>query len=695
MAIRVNKKHKTIMDKMPDVIRSEYKFRNLILAGVMAGMLSVTEPKGKQKKHPHHFHNRPVKWAEHGDIGYEQYWNLDRTNGLFVPRVTTLFSNGSATAAKLTFINNVRIAHAPLRELNEASERTSKMMTVLDTTKMLQLKEFGSSELHAVMATFTIPNCDKGTLDDAISEMSKLISKLVKALKDASNNQNGLQLYDDDGNPVQFVGALMTIEVTINQKKLHSMDPDGLFHPHVHLVLLTSDDLDEIDGRKRLFNYWQGLNSNYVLSPDAFNLEHAYDNGETDDARIVSEATKYAAKPSMYKILPTIKNTQNMKTYDQFSLETFVELFKAIKGRQLKRNYGLLLEATGFINWITDGVSVKYQGNDPRHPDNERINILNAIMSGSFDESKVHVPDIMTNSYTVKPTGGYERLTLSDDEMIYANSLLLQGSTWEMPANIKWPNNKKADTYKWLLEHFVFIKPGVAGLIDQADTWLQALDRRMNWVHYHVLDPDEKLDKTIKIRKQIDDVHRWLNMLNTIESIEGPDATTIQTHDYHAVYKHVSLMQLMDAHHAKLVRDNNNRLTGVTFDKPDVEKQLVQTYSSDDDPLQYWNGSTSFLPYGILQEYAFWQRRTLQEFKDDRLQHVPIKTIDLVSKMDSRTMQKWLDKSLKVKPKKQLSFHQMFAAGSPQNPSLTDDKLDELCNLFDDGTAGDTDELFV
>ena len=138
-----------------------------------------------------------------------------------------------------------------------------------------------------------------------------------------------------------------------------------------------------------------------------------------------------------------------MKTYDQFALETFVELFKAIKGRQLKRNYGLLLEATGFINWITDGVSVKYQGNDPRHPDNERINILNAIMSGSFDESKVHVPDIMTNSYTVKPTGGYERLTLSDDEMIYANSLLLQGSTWEMPANIKWPNNKKADTYKW------------------------------------------------------------------------------------------------------------------------------------------------------------------------------------------------------------------------------------------------------
>ena len=87
--------------------------------------------------------------------------------------------------------------------------------------------------------------------------------------------------------------------------------------------------------------------------------------------------------------------------------------------------------------------------------------------------------------------------------------------------------------------------------------------------------------------------------------------------------------------------------------------------------------------------------RTLQEFKDDRLQHTPTKTIDLVSKMDSKTMQKWLDKSLKAKPKKQFSFHQMFAAGSPQVQQLTDDKLDELCNLFDDGTAGDTDELFV
>lgn len=227
MAIRVNKRNKTIMDKIPTIVKSEFKFRNLVLAGVMAGLLSVSEPGKKQ----HHFHRRPAKFEQNGDIGYEQYWHLDREDGLFVPRLTTLFSNSSATAAKLTFINNVQIAHAPLKELNESSQRTAKMRTALDVTKMLQLREYGDATLHAAMATFTIPNCNKGGLNDAVSEMSKLISKLLKALKDGTNNHNGLQLYDYNGNPVPFIGGLMTIEITINQVKLHDMDSNGLFHP--------------------------------------------------------------------------------------------------------------------------------------------------------------------------------------------------------------------------------------------------------------------------------------------------------------------------------------------------------------------------------------------------------------------------------------------------------------------------------
>ena len=55
-------------------------------------------------------------------------------------------------------------------------------------------------------------------------------------------------------------------------------------------------------------------------------------------------------------------------------------------------------------------------------------------------------------------------------------------------------------------------------------------------------------------------------------------------------------------------------------------------------------------------------------------------------------MQKWINKSLKPKAKPGLNFHQMFAAGSPQVQQLTDDKLDELCNLFDDGNCDNDDD---
>lgn len=692
MAIRVNKRNKTIMDKIPTIVKSEFKFRNLVLAGVMAGLLSVSEPGKKQ----HHFHRRPAKFEQNGDIGYEQYWHLDREDGLFVPRLTTLFSNSSATAAKLTFINNVQIAHAPLKELNESSQRTAKMRTALDVTKMLQLREYGDATLHAAMATFTIPNCNKGGLNDAVSEMSKLISKLLKALKDGTNNHNGLQLYDYNGNPVPFIGGLMTIEITINQVKLHDMDSNGLFHPHVHLVLLTLDDIDEDDARDRLFNYWQTLNSNYVLSPKAFGLEHAYSDSSdaADDAAIVAEATKYAAKPGIYKVLPTIKNTNTMKQYDQFALETFCELFKCIKGRQLKRSYGLLLDAIGFINWVNNGVSVPYTGKNPMHPDNEKVSILSALTAGKFNDDgvKIHVPDIMTKLYTIKPTGGYQAQSLSDDELVYANSLLLEGATWQMPDNIKWPKGPKADTYRWLLEHFTFVQPGIGGLVGQTEEWLKSLDRRLNYVQTHVFDPDERLDKTIKLRRQVDDVRRLLNVLKIAESIDGSDATVITTHDYHSLYREISLMQLMDAHHAQLTRDSNGKIDGVKFDDPSVEKKLVQTYSHKQDPYHFWGGYSSFLPISILHEYNFWQHRTLDEFKADLLQHTPTKDINLVSKMDSKTMQKWINKSLKPKAKPGLNFHQMFAAGSPQNPSLTDDKLDELCNLFDDGTCDNDDD---
>ena len=68
----------------------------------------------------------------------------------------------------VVYINNTRIAHSPLRELNEASKRTQTMVKVLDTAKQLQQIRSGSSEFYSYMTTLTIPNCNKDELDQLL-----------------------------------------------------------------------------------------------------------------------------------------------------------------------------------------------------------------------------------------------------------------------------------------------------------------------------------------------------------------------------------------------------------------------------------------------------------------------------------------------------------------------------------------------
>ena len=106
------------------------------------------------------------------------------TDNVVIPHVTMVYSNGANTAGRVVYIDNTRIAHSPLRELNESSKRTSTMVKVLDTAEQLQQIRTGNSTLHAYMTTLTIPNCDKNDLNRVVGSMSTRVTSVIKALQD-------------------------------------------------------------------------------------------------------------------------------------------------------------------------------------------------------------------------------------------------------------------------------------------------------------------------------------------------------------------------------------------------------------------------------------------------------------------------------------------------------------------------------
>ena len=54
--------------------------------------------------------------------------------------------------------------------------------------------------------------------------------------------------------------------------------------------------------------------------------------------------------------------------------------------------------------------------------------IFDAFMFGNYNDNKqIHVPDIMTTRNELIPGGNFNQVTLSDDELLYANKGLLSG----------------------------------------------------------------------------------------------------------------------------------------------------------------------------------------------------------------------------------------------------------------------------
>ena len=685
MAVHVHKIKKngkvrtqTMGSKWNNITKSERKFNKHWLAGVEMGYFKVTVKDEKGKI------------IEKGDLSETQYDLLKdlmlvddkhNHNGAVLCQPYSIYSNSERTASKPTFYLTSKMAHSPLREISDSSRRVSEgrllAQTVLEMARYRSIEELqalnGGKEPkeedirkpQAYFLTLTVPNCDKGDLKVALSELSTNSSAVLKALKDGTRNKNGLRLRNDvDGNYVNFLGAMVSLEITVNLRKMRNHDTAGLYHPHAHILLLFDRPLLLGDGplsaSTTMFNYWQAKNSNSWLSRQAFDLERCYDSatGTMKMADAIKEASKYAIKPDFYTRFPSVP--------DDWSVSVFAELMKAIKGRKMKRSTGLFYEAQGYISWLKKGA----KDNDGVHHD-----IYSAVLSGHYsDEDDSRVPDIFTHSYKFErgqldshdaktewiekdepddldlnsffdpdfdpdsvPETKYElRAGLSAAEILYANSSLLSHSMWKLPSDIHWPNNDKAKLYKWLLERTVFFKKSTI------DDWISYLDNMLLCFR------DELSESQIRhYCCQLDDVKRLKVALGDF------DGGSMIVPDFNEQYRRLALYDQMKQHRAKgvykkvtiggrkdgrIYERQGDVLDYISFDGLDreasreFEKLLVRHYLSD--PLE----DIQFISPDVWKDYCLWRWGFKSELEDEN--NLPNVALNLHCSMDLETFQK-------------------------------------------------------
>ncbi|MHC3378048.1 protein rep [Ligilactobacillus equi] len=247
------------------------------------------------------------------------------------------------------------LAHEPLTEHNRATKRHG-----LVRAGERFMREFarldGFNRIHTHMITLTLPNCNKGDLEDAV--------------KDLSSKRRSLSMWlnDPKGNPlsVPVVGTLSAIEITVNRDKKKQKNSYGLYHPHLHLLLAVDGKLAY---KKRLLtskayktvravpadyatimDKWGSFFADAELSSKAQFGEETYakDGGTCSDA--ILEAVKYVSKSNDY--LPSDYE-------DDWEVSIFAEVFKTIKGLRAHTTGGYWRDGKTLANrldqkgWLT------------------------------------------------------------------------------------------------------------------------------------------------------------------------------------------------------------------------------------------------------------------------------------------------------------------------------------------------------
>lgn len=228
------------------------------------------------------------------------------------------------------------LAHEPLTEHNRATKRHG-----LVRAGERFMHEFarldGYEDVHTHMITLTLPNCNKGDLEDTVKDLSSKRWALSKWLNDPK------------GNPlsVPVVGTLSAIEITVNKDQKKQKNTHGLYHPHLHLLVAVNGKLDY---KKRLLtskgykttravpgdyatimDKWGGFFADNALSSKAQFGEETYSKNGGTSSDAILEAVKYVSKSFDYVA---------SDYEDDWEVSVFAEVFKTIKGLQAHTTSG-------------------------------------------------------------------------------------------------------------------------------------------------------------------------------------------------------------------------------------------------------------------------------------------------------------------------------------------------------------------
>lgn len=258
-----------------------------------------------------------------------------------------VLSNSAKNRVKMQLFS-VGLSHSPLKQSNEASRNTMEMMYTYDILTYLAQKNFEleNDQVHTSMLTISFENADKGHLSDAIQELLLFYRQLKEYF---------LKTLDWQDN--QLLGTIPSIEVTVNSAKLEKHNPKAIWHPHLHILIFNSKELEIKSVRSKIWNKYSSLckKAGIYASEKAFLLENSYaraegqngyDNFLNDTKKqkhqehkiaraATAEAGKYAIKSSDYnKFLQFNKKNEP----DDFALQCFAELYLSFTKPSISRN---------------------------------------------------------------------------------------------------------------------------------------------------------------------------------------------------------------------------------------------------------------------------------------------------------------------------------------------------------------------
>ena len=373
-------------------------------------------------------------------------------------------TNSSMSAVKLMTISSGD-HHDPLQQKSDESKRLQQMTQDIDTMSRLfdlyqdptnlALTERPSDNLRAYMMTLTHPNTNKGQLSKAVTKLIKGVSSLNESLAAGnadSSRRDGLPLYDIDENQLQYVAGFAGTEITVNEECMEKHSSRGLFHDHAHFVIIVDGELNLKRAYDDLFAKWQSIYSSENLNKQAFKLEAAYSKEADRDGKLSHDEVhsskddlqSAAVEAIKYEIKPDSWNRFDVNDSSKFSVETFAELYAAVRGRRMKRTYGLLREAHSFNNKFS-----KILGATKFTAASQMPTIYTKMRRIGFDKS--------TRRY-----GWHDSRDLTNGEIGYYNRTLLKGCLADIAdiiANYKLENDtKKNRVWLGVLKTYKFAK---------------------------------------------------------------------------------------------------------------------------------------------------------------------------------------------------------------------------------------------